>query len=139
MILFPNAFIPPGLSVTSVVEARAQSFIHQAAASVATQTQEKFSGIFPIEFRPELYYVIYLFFILPLLCGCLLFFVLFFFFSNFSWACYLLIFISISLPILYTFYFTCLSKCLCSQIKMYYLLFFVMCTLPTFPLLTTNQ
>ena len=62
MILFPNAFIPPGLSVTAVVEARAQGIIHQAAASVATQTQEKFSGIFPIEFRPELYYVIYLFF-----------------------------------------------------------------------------
>ena len=58
MILFPNAFISPGLSVTSVVEARAQSIIHQAAASVATQ---KFSGIFPIEFRPELYCYLFIF------------------------------------------------------------------------------
>ena len=139
MILFPNDFMPPGLSVTSVVEARAQSIIHQAAASVVTQTQEKFSGIFPIEFRPELYYVIYLFFNIALTLWLSFILCSFFFFSNFSWACYLLIFISISLPILYTFYFTCLSKCLCSQIKMYYLLFFAMCTLPTFPLLTTNQ
>ena len=108
MILFPNAFIPPGLSVTSVVEARAQSIIHQAAASVATQTQEKFSGIFPIEFRPELYYVIYLFFNIALALW--LSFILFSFFSflifhghAISWFLYLSLYLFYILFILHVY------------------------------------
>lgn len=48
-------------------------------------------------------------------------------------------YIYLSIYFIYCFILYVCPSVFCSQIKMYYLLFFIMYTLLTFPLLTTDQ